>query len=304
MTWNQFYDRYSFWKESSMKTCISALADIGSGDEVVEVVLYLSAPDLKEQLIRKALALNVSFTRENFENLDGEIGDSLYARVAAHGGFYLDNPHFDPNDFDWDEFYVEYMDMPQSMLKDCIQKISDFGSGDEIVEVISNLDDEALAETLYQRAKKHGVGFNVHQLEQLGTCISFSLDYVDENVTIIDCSGGEDMFLKIGSAARKAAEAINHLADEMKRPPKKKKLGFGGGLALLFDSSSSSARSSASGGSWTVTKKKDSGHCDGDCANCPPHYGYRYGRWYYGHGHQHGCQRGGNGGASGKCYKD
>ena len=28
------------------------------------------------------------------------------------------------------------------------------------------------------------------------------------------------------------------------------------------------------------------------------------GRWYYGHGHQHGCQRGGNGGASGKCYRD
>lgn len=31
-----------------------------------------------------------------------------------------------------------------------------------------------------------------------------------------------------------------------------------------------------------------------DCANCPPHYGYRYGRWYYGHGHIYGCQRGGN----------
>ena len=46
------------------------------------------------------------------------------------------------------------------------------------------------------------------------------------------------------------------------------------------------------------------GSCDGDCDNCPPHYGYRYGRWYYGHGHRHGCQRGGNGGASGRCAKD
>ena len=50
--------------------------------------------------------------------------------------------------------------------------------------------------------------------------------------------------------------------------------------------------------------KKDNGRCDGDCANCPPHYGYRYGRWYYGHGHRHGCQRGGNGGVSGKCFRD
>ena len=34
--------------------------------------------------------------------------------------------------------------------------------------------------------------------------------------------------------------------------------------------------------------------CDGDCANCPPHYGYRYGRWCYGHDHIHGCEFGGN----------
>ena len=56
------------------------------------------------------------------------------------------------------------------------------------------------------------------------------------------------------------------------------------------------------GGFW-----KDAGHsrkCDGNCDQCPPHYGYRYGRWYYGHGHQHGCERGGNGGATGKTYRD
>lgn len=40
--------------------------------------------------------------------------------------------------------------------------------------------------------------------------------------------------------------------------------------------------------------KHHKGCCDGDCANCPPHYGYRYGRWYYGHGHAEGCEFGGN----------
>ncbi len=50
--------------------------------------------------------------------------------------------------------------------------------------------------------------------------------------------------------------------------------------------------------------KHNTSHCDGDCANCPPHYGYRYGRWYYGHGHRHGCQRGGNGGYTGKTLQD
>jgi hypothetical protein len=41
------------------------------------------------------------------------------------------------------------------------------------------------------------------------------------------------------------------------------------------------------------------GHCTGNCANCPPHYGYRYGRWYYGHDHTHGCEFGGNKGGGG-----
>ncbi len=40
-----------------------------------------------------------------------------------------------------------------------------------------------------------------------------------------------------------------------------------------------------------------SGHCDGNCSACPDHYGYRYGRWYYGHDHQYGCEFGGNRGS-------
>ena len=38
------------------------------------------------------------------------------------------------------------------------------------------------------------------------------------------------------------------------------------------------------------------GYCNGDCEHCPPHYGNRYGRRYYGKGHSSGCERGGNGG--------
>ena len=37
-----------------------------------------------------------------------------------------------------------------------------------------------------------------------------------------------------------------------------------------------------------------SGRCEGDCSKCPAHYGYRYGRWYYGHDHSEGCEFGGN----------
>lgn len=42
---------------------------------------------------------------------------------------------------------------------------------------------------------------------------------------------------------------------------------------------------------------RHNGRCNGDCANGPPHYGYRYGRWYYGHDHVHGCEFGDNKGS-------
>ena len=85
--------------------------------------------------------------------------------------------------------------------------------------------------------------------------------------------------------------------DTYESTPKKKKLRFWGALGTLLSSStssSSSTRSYSSESSWSSPKKKHSGKCDGDCANCPPHYGYRYGRWYYGHSHSEGCVFGGN----------
>jgi hypothetical protein len=64
--------------------------------------------------------------------------------------------------------------------------------------------------------------------------------------------------------------------------------------AGLLSQSCGLALGVASENSQTVRKKEHNGRCDGDCAHCPPHYGYRYGRWYYGHHHQHGCEFGGN----------
>ena len=81
---------------------------------------------------------------------------------------------------------------------------------------------------------------------------------------------------------------------------KKHKSGFWSSLASLLSSSpESSSSNDASSSFWSSSKKKDTGRCDGDCANCPPHYGYRYGRWYYGKDHTEGCTRGGNRGGGG-----
>ena len=71
-------------------------------------------------------------------------------------------------------------------------------------------------------------------------------------------------------------------------PPAPKR-GFFGTLAAIF--------AGASAGVSSAQGRRHNGRCNGDCANCPPHYGYRYGRWYYGHDHDHGCEFGGNKGS-------
>ena len=105
----------------------------------------------------------------------------------------------------------------------------------------------------------------------------------------------EDVFEELGRVAQETAYSLEGLADRIEHNRKMRKrekfwgilLGIGSGLAKN-----------------SKKKHKHNGRCDEDCANCPAHYGYRYGRWYYGHGHQTGCEFHGNGGRTGKTYRD
>jgi len=181
MTWDDFYGRYSDWSESTLKTRISSLEDIGSGDEVVEVCLNICDEKIESQLIRKAMRLGVKFTRDDILELDGELPEDMFCELACYAGFR------------------DIFDEPED----------DFAENVRIVE-------------------KHVDG------------------YLDQE--------------RKTSAGKAVGAGI-----------------LAGIFKVLF------------GG-----KKKHNGRCDGDCANCPAHYGYRHGRWYYGHGHNYGCEFGGN----------
>ena len=76
-------------------------------------------------------------------------------------------------------------------------------------------------------------------------------------------------------------------------------------LCLIFDvGGSSTVEKRINGKTYVITGShsdrkraaQNSHRCNGDCEHCPPHYGNRYGRRYYGKGHSSGCERGGNGG--------
>ncbi len=84
-------------------------------------------------------------------------------------------------------------------------------------------------------------------------------------------------------------EEVDIYIDDYIPEPPAPKFGFFGTLATIF--------AGASAGASSAQGRRHNGRCNGDCANCPPHYGYRYGRWYYGHDHVHGCGFGGNKGS-------
>ena len=185
MFWSDFYDRHWDWEDSTKRTRISSLEDIGSGDEIVEVIQEIFDPKVTAQLIRKAMKLGAEFTVDNLLEIDGEIPPELFRELVAYSG--LEN---------------------------------------EIV-------------------------------------------YLDEETEQMDAE----------------------------RNPTKPKRGSGTGLLAVLASLFSGSGNKTSG-------HRHSRGCTGNCASCPPHYGYRYGRWYYGHGHQRGCELGGNGGASGRTSRD
>ena len=57
MQWCDFYNNFWDWSDSTRRTRISSLGDIGSGEEIVEVLLEIEDEKVRAQLIRKAIKM-------------------------------------------------------------------------------------------------------------------------------------------------------------------------------------------------------------------------------------------------------
>lgn len=208
---------------------------------------------------------------------------------------------------DWCDYYDKFYDWAESTQINRISGLTGFQESSEVAEIVENIYDTAAASRLVRKAMGENVRFTAEEVITM-------LDYLNEEVIVQAIRTCRSPFTReqldiltdycidedvITLAAKASGTRYNPYDDETVEesqpeeiPPKAK--GFGLFKALF----------TAGAIIDTFSPKSKSNHCDGDCANCPAHYGYRYGRWYYGHGHQHGCERGGNGGASGKTYRD
>ena len=198
----------------------------------------------------------------------------------------------------WTEFYREFYNYSEKTQKSRAEKLLDFGEDGEVMEVAEVFleTDEAFAAEFVKRAVEAGVRFCIDSIWELAsfadeetvghaalqTNDDFTREELEELCTSIDSDSHDELMERYGfdEDEEEAEEESEEKAEEeifIDKPTAK--IGFWTGLFSLF------------GGTRTGAHK---GRCNGDCANCPPHYGYRYGRWYYGHNHIEGCEFGGN----------
>ena len=440
MLWTDFYDSHWDWADSTKRTKISSLEDIGSGEEIVEVVYEINDPKIKAQMIRKAMKLGAKFTSDDLLALEGELPAELCEQLAQYCGFDSSYPFIDENDLSWDDFYCYYADWDETTLARRIEKLHEFGESGEVMDAIQSMPSDKLENRLYEKAIAAGVKFTEEEklsMRDFGQIILDAVnaalpteesDPLDKKMQLlreelqpvskrtkgfgawlsnlfkkkteaktktldrppldIECLDDSPSAIKMAEAARyfemfqesidlisktvycqtffyrygfalenaqniirlskglkneKAAlemrdilirEKANIVNDFLFRcydagkiqyvkkdivpylselPPESKELlqtmlEYGAVTTTRFQRNSCAGLFALFAAATLITglipENDHSRRCNGDCDHCPPHYGYRYGRWYYGHGHQRSCERGGNGGASGRTYRD
>lgn len=204
----------------------------------------------------------------------------------------------------WEDYYDKFYDWSESTQKSRSYGLTNYGSADEVFEVAQEFafHDDKFATRFIIKAIDAGVRFTPEQVLELNLIVDketlgrlaetsqppFSREQLEEIYMLIDDAVFERLSKKLGIDIFADDEAPEEELDEdFEDYPEEKpaKIGFFTKLMAVMG---------VAGEFDARQPHKHNGRCNGDCAHCPPHYGYRYGRWYYGHGHQYECEFGGN----------
>ncbi len=84
MTWDEYYDKYYDWAESTRIKKLSSVDVLGDTEEVSEVMLDLAFnhEDIVNRIARKAIEQKLVFTADDIINLTGNIDPFLQAQLA------------------------------------------------------------------------------------------------------------------------------------------------------------------------------------------------------------------------------
>lgn len=208
---------------------------------------------------------------------------------------------------EWDEYYEKFDEWATSTQISRLSALTSYGPSDEVTEVAQGLMDETAASRLIRRALAAGVQFTAEEICELVDCCNAAvLNALLENSTCAFTREQlEDLWGAVDDAVleQTARRCRVKLFDDDEEEKEDEEEQEADGEPEQAELPPPMRRREPKLGFWTLLGAAllgapgDDGHggrCTGDCAHCPPHFGYRYGRWYYGHGHVYGCEFGGN----------
>ena len=187
---------------------------------------------------------------------------------------------------DWDTYYEKFYDWATSTQIRKMSSLTSFGAPSEVTEVAQEYMDEAAASRLIKKAVAYGVQFTPEEIYDLSGCCNqeamnvlldaakchFSQEQLEDLWGTVD----DEVLERVAARNRvklfddgSEDDALDSaIYDEL--APAAPKIGF---FTKLF-------AGIGIAGALSSSHSVHPGHCTGDCANCPPSYGYRYGRWY------------------------
>ncbi len=193
----------------------------------------------------------------------------------------------------WRDFYFSFDDWADSTRVNRISQIEDFGDSNEVTEITIEYSyiGEKEATRFIKRALSMGVRFSAENIMEILPNVEegIALPLVKTHTTPFTKKDIEELYWYLDEKEIKRLSKESNISipqDEEEVSAPTKKVGFFSALFTFLEAHHHSSSHSHR-------------RCNGDCSSCPPHYGYRYGRWYYGHDHIEGCEFGGNKGGGG-----
>ncbi len=188
MKWEEYYDKFYDWSESTQISKMSGLTDFTSSEEICEILIELQEK-AELSLLKKALSQNVSFTpkqifdiceyveEETFAMLIKSCGEPFTLSQLAYMGNYSTLPVSDIKelivapvryvDLTWDEYYSIFHELSEEDQVRAALGIKDFSAVDEVKDIIYCLADNIDAEDFIYNALDSGLALSVSEIVDL-----------------------------------------------------------------------------------------------------------------------------------------
>ena len=321
MSWEQYYDGFYEWSSGTQIRYLARLDSYGSGAQTAEIAAELAeagdgGPAAAKRLIMRAVENGVRFTAEDVIEMAGADieEDTLKYALATVREPLTGSQIVTLSDY-FDEDVLEKLikdkrggltpeemssiddrDMSDGKLARAMAAAEPRLSPEQILALMYALDEETLSRAVTESRKP----FTPEQITEL-------VDNVDEDALSKAVRSAKEPFtpeqvtelidyVDDGALSKAVKNTKGKFTKEQREELEDSGFCFSNGIFEDTDGGKESRETVHEFGGGCLlgllgiflgSSKKEDGS---SCHDSAPHYGYRYGRWYYGNDHSYGCE--------------